>query len=81
MWEDRDYDEKAQNYFNVIVASMRDTLTEYGISEMVETDYGMMRVRTETFDCDLYRYLQGEGESYLPLHGNYMTGYVWAEVD
>ncbi|MBQ9721141.1 MAG: response regulator [Oscillospiraceae bacterium] len=79
MWEDREYDAKGQNYFNVIFDSMRKTLKENGISEMIEIKYGMMRVRPETFDCDLYRYLKGDSEAMASFRGEYLYGYSWAE--
>ena len=79
MWADREYDAKGQNYFNVIFDSMRKTLKEYGISEMIEIKYGMMRVRPETFDCDLYRYLKGDSEAMASFRGEYLYGYPWAE--
>lgn len=79
MWEDREYDLKAQNYFNVILDSMCKTLRAYGVSEMVEINYGLMRVRPETFDCDLYRYLRGDSDAINAFRGDYLYGYPWAE--
>lgn len=79
MWEDREYDARGQNYFNVIFDSMRKTLKENGINEMIEIKYGMMRVRPETFDCDLYRYLKGDSEAMASFRGEYLYGYSWAE--
>ena len=78
MWEDREYDAKAQNYFNVIVNSLRDTLHEYGISEIFEIGGGFMRIRPELVDCDLYRYLRGEPEAEMEFRGFYLYGYSWA---
>ena len=78
MWEDREYDAKAQNYFNVIVNSLRDTLNAYGISEIFEIGGGFMRVRPELIDCDLYRYLRGEPEAETEFRGFYLYGYSWA---
>ena len=79
MWEDRDYDKRAQNYFNVIVTSLRETLRAYGISEMLEMNYGLLRVRPELFDCDLYRYLRGDPDAVAEFRGTYLYGYAWAE--
>ena len=78
MWEDREYDAKAQNYFNVIVNSLRDTLSEYGISEIFEIGGGFMRIRPELIDCDLYRYLRGVPEAEMEFRGFYLYGYSWA---
>ncbi len=78
MWEDREYDAKAQNYFNVIVNSLQDTLNEYGISEIFEIGGGFMRIRPELIDCDLYRYLRGVPEAEMEFRGFYLYGYSWA---
>lgn len=78
MWEDREYDAKAQNYFNVIVNSLRDTLNEYGIGEIFEIGGGFMRIRPELIDCDLYRYLRGVPEAEMEFRGFYLYGYSWA---
>ena len=78
MWEDREYDVKAQNYFNVIVNSLRSTLNAYGISEIFEMSGGFMRIRPELVDCDLYRYLRGDPNAEADFRGIYLYGYSWA---
>ena len=78
MWEDREYDARSQNYFNVIVNSLRDTLKAYGISEIFEMSGGYMRVRPELIDCDLYRYLRGDSDANAAFRGIYLYGYSWA---
>lgn len=81
MWEDREYDAKSQNYFNVIVNSLRDTLRAYGISEIFEMSGGYMRIRPELIDCDLYRYLRGDSDASAAFRGIYLYGYSWAVWD
>ena len=78
MWDDREYDAKAQNYFNVIVNSLRYTLNDYGISEIFEMSGGFLRIRPELIDCDLYRYLRGDPQAEASFRGAYLYGYSWA---
>ena len=78
MWEDREYDSRAQNYFNVVVNSLRETLRRHGVSEIFEMNGGYMRVRPELIDCDLYRYLRGDPDAMADFRGIYLYGYSWA---
>ena len=80
MFEDRDYDAKAQRYFNVIVSSLRDTLKSAGIDELSEMNAGILRIRPELLDCDLYRYIRSDPQTMSEFQGMYMYGYSWAET-
>ena len=78
LWEDDDYDRAKQKYFDTIIRSLKDTLEEYGISEIFEMEKGLMRVVPETFDCDLYRFLDDDPEAVDSFRGEYMSSYSWA---
>lgn len=80
MFEDRDYDVKAQRYFNVIVSSLRDTLKSAGIDEIFEMNAGILRIRPELLDCDLFRYIRNDPQTMSEFQGMYMYGYSWAEA-
>ena len=34
----------------------------------------------ERVDCDLYRFLEGDGEAVSAYYGEYMSQYSWAEM-
>lgn len=78
LWEDDDYDRAKQKYLDTIIRSLRDTLEEYGISEIFEVEKGLMRVVPEKFDCDLYRFLDNDEAAMESFRGEYMSSYSWA---
>jgi DNA-binding SARP family transcriptional activator len=78
LWDDDDYDRAKQNYLDTIIRGLRDTLEEYGISEIFELEKGLMRVVPEAFDCDLYRFLDKDQEAMESFRGEYMSSYSWA---
>ena len=80
MFEDRDYDVRSQRYFNVIISSLRDSLKSAGIDEIFEMNAGILRIRPELLDCDLYRYIRGDPKAIIEFQGMYMYGYPWAEA-
>ncbi|MBR2259430.1 MAG: response regulator [Blautia sp.] len=78
LWEDGLYDHSRQKYLDVIIRSLRETLKEAGIEEILEIKSGFLRVRTELLDCDLYRFLKNEPEAVNAYRGEYMEEYSWA---
>ena len=80
LWEDGDYDRARQKYFDTIIRSLKETLEEYGIEDIYESDRGQMRIVPEKIDCDLYRYMAGNPDSIKSFHGEYMNSYSWASV-
>jgi len=80
LWEDVPYGHAEQKYLDVIIRSMRDTLRQAGISEILEMKGGCLRIRPEYLDCDLYRYLEGDETAVGEYHGVYMSDYSWAEL-
>ena len=79
LWEDEVYDRSRQKHVDVIVRSLRETLKEYGISEILSIDKGLLRVVPERIDCDLYRSIDGDVEMINRYRGEYMNQYSWAE--
>ena len=56
LWGDRLYDRPMQKQFDVIIRSLRETLQEQGIAELLEIRSGNLRIRHELIDCDLNGY-------------------------
>ncbi len=79
LWEEEDYGHRQQKYLDVIIRSLRETLKQAGISQIFEMKQGLLRVLPETFDCDLYRFIQGDPAAVRAYKGKYMSGYSWAE--
>lgn len=78
LWEEGEYDRSRQKQLDVIVRSLRQTLEEYGIGDLLEVNHGLLRIRPELLDCDLYRFLSGEADAIRRFRGEYMSAYSWA---
>lgn len=78
LWEDVPYDRSMQKQLDVVVRSLRKTLGEAGISEILELRQGVFRVVPERLDCDLYRFLRGDLDAVNAFRGEYMSAYPWA---
>ena len=78
IFENDVYDRPRQKQFDVIVRSMKDTLSEYGISHIIEIERTGMRVVPEMVDCDLYRFQKRDPEALKSYRGEYMSSYSWS---
>jgi len=80
LYEDAPYNRKMQKQFDVIIRSLKDTLNENGVGEILEMKSGEMRVNTELFECDLYKLLKGDADTINSFRGEYMNAYEWASI-
>lgn len=80
MWEEGFYDRSMQKQLDVIIRSLKSTLEENGISDILEMQNGMLRVVPEKFDCDLYRFFAGDVDAINSFHGEYLSDYSWASI-
>ena len=80
LWENRLYDRKQQKQLDVYIRSLKDTLLEYGISEIFEMKRGTLRIVPERFICDAYLFFAGDTETVNSYRGEYMSQYSWASI-
>lgn len=80
LWEEGTYDRSRQKYLDVIIRSLRKTLAEYGIGDILEMQRGSLRICPEKIDCDLYRFLDGDLKMINAYRGEYMSAYSWANM-
>ena len=80
LWEDSNYERSKQKYLDTVIRSLRDTLQEYQISDILETEKGAMRVVPDKLVCDLYRFLKGDIDAVNSYRGEYMNSYSWADM-
>lgn len=80
LWEDEQYDRGRQKYLDVVIRSLRQTLEANGAGEILELKHGMLRIRPETFRCDLFRFFQGEAAAIEAYRGEYMSAYPWSSM-
>ena len=80
LWPNGEYSRPKQKQLDVIIRSLRATLQENGISEILQLEQGMLRIVPQFVDCDVYRLLAGDEHYENEYRGEYMTPYAWAEL-
>lgn len=79
LWEDGVYNIARKNYFQTIVHDLRSTLRQAGIEHILVKSHNSISVRADEFDCDSYRFLDGEPQAVNSYRHNYLPSYSWAE--
>lgn len=79
-WEDRLYDRKMQKQLDTYIRSLRETLQEYGILQILEMEKGVLRVKPDLFVCDAYLFYAGDRDAINTYRGEYMSSYSWASI-
>lgn len=80
LWEDEEYTRPNQKKLDVIIRSLRSTLNENGIGEILQTERGMFRILPQALECDMYRLLAGDERYEQKYQGEYMSLYSWARL-
>ena len=80
LWEDAIYDRPMQKQLDVIIRSLRATLEKYSAGQILEVKNGTVRVVPERFDCDMYRFFEGDAQARITYRGEYMSSYSWASL-
>lgn len=74
-----DKDEQAsKSHYRVILSRLKQDLSGAGLSEILHTGYGKIRVEIPPEACDYYRYLRGSTDLFS---GEYLQEYSWAETE
>ena len=63
LWEEATNDKKYQSKFRRVVKDLRDTLSQYGIGEILIEHPNCRAVDVGTFECDFYQWLEKNDES------------------
>ena len=80
LWEDEEYTRPKQKMLDVVIRSLRTTLNENGIGEILQNERGMLRIVPQALDCDVYRLLAGDEQYEALYQGEYMSYYSWARL-
>ena len=78
LWERGNYDRPMQKQLDAVIRSMRNTLEENGVGDIVEMAHGTLRVVPERISCDFYRFIDGDAQARGSFFGEYMASYSWA---
>lgn len=79
LWEDEGIANSKKGYLRVLITDIRKTLKLAGISDMFIKNFNSLSVRLELFDCDSYRFFDGDAKAINQYKQNYMPEYSWAE--
>ena len=79
LWENEPANSVTLSRYRKVALRLKNTLEEYGISDVVESVNGKRRLVTERVQCDLYDYLSGREEHAALFKGSYLTNYSWGE--
>lgn len=79
LWPNREYDESVQSLFRKVLKSLRVSLSDAGISDILVDVRNQRSVDTDKFTCDLYELLKKEPDAVEGYSGEYMHGYAWAQ--
>lgn len=72
------YDRTTYNRLHRYIESLKDTLKENQIINILTCTKGLLSVNTKEFYCDLYAFLDGSEASKNSYFGEYMYEYAWA---
>ena len=80
LWEDEPANTVTMSRYRKVALRLKNTLEEYGISDIVESVDGKRRIVMEKVQCDLYQYCSGKEEYANLFKGSYLTNYSWGET-
>lgn len=75
LWQDKTH----PSYFSNLRKDLTDTLEKLDCIEIIESERGKLRIRTEEIDCDYFDWCQGKLYAINQYRGEYMAQYSWAE--
>ncbi len=80
LFNGRKYDEILLGYYHVVLTSLKVTLEEAGVKNLIRKSINYIAIDPSRIDCDMYRYLRGDEEAVKDYHGDYMTCYHWSQL-
>ena len=79
LWEDADEIERKKGYFRSLIASLRSTLKNYGMEDLLISHRDSFAINTSLLDCDYLRYMDGDTDPQVQFRGEYLNQYSWGE--
>lgn len=79
LWEDEPYDRKLKNRTTTVISSLRNSLREAGIEDILVKSWNHLALDTAKVKCDAYDYEKWDIDAVNSFRGEYMVNYSWAE--
>ena len=80
LWEHEVYDRKLKNRTTTIISSLRSTLREIGMEEILIKTWNHLALDISKVRCDAYDFEKGDVYAINSFRGEYMVNYSWAEL-
>lgn len=80
LFEDAQDTLSGKSYFRTILHEMVNSLKRADAEEILLKERNSYAVIPEKFDCDYYRFLQGDPVAVNGFQNDYMLSYSWAEI-
>ena len=80
LFEDAQDTLSGKSYFRTILHEMVNSLKRADAEEILLKERNSYAVIPEKFDCDYYRFLQGDPVAVNDFQNDYMLSYSWAEI-
>lgn len=79
IWENREYSNTNMKVYYNALKRLRNTLEEYGLSDLLKSTARGQTVNTELFDCDYYSWQDKNLGERDKFQGRFMNEYSWGE--
>lgn len=79
LWENEPYDRKMKNKVTMIISSLRSTLREAGVENILIKTWNNLALDVSKVTCDAYDFEKGDLVAINSFRGEYMANYSWAE--
>ena len=79
LWGDDSLEARKMGYFRIVFKSLRDSLHEVGIEEILLLTWNSAAILPDKLDCDSYRFLDGDPKAVNSYRHDYMSCYEWAD--
>ncbi|MGM9971365.1 MAG: response regulator [Anaeroplasmataceae bacterium] len=78
LWENENYDRKLKNKTTATISSLKKTLENAGISDILVKSWNHLSIDTSKIKCDAYDYEKMDAIAINSFRGEYMMAYSWA---
>lgn len=79
LWDKKIYDRKLKNITTSIISSLRNTLNDAGIGDLLIKTWNHLAIDVSRIKCDAYDFENMDAVAVNSFKGEYMTNYSWAE--
>ena len=80
LWEGRSYDETVQSLFRKVLRSLRMSLEEAGITDILIDNRNQRSIDKTKIQCDYYDLMENGRNENTKYFGKYMEQYAWAKA-